>query len=80
MKYQRFAALVLAAALLTGCGGTQSSPSAAADQSSDSMFIVRPIISGCCCIKHCICTLPVHAHFIFGNSGSCYFLLSLIHI
>ena len=36
MKYQRFAALVLAAALLTGCGGTQSSPSAAADQSSDS--------------------------------------------
>ena len=27
MKYQRFAALVLAAALLlTGCGGTQSSP------------------------------------------------------
>ena len=37
MKYQRFAALVLAAALLlTGCGGTQSSHSAAADQSSDS--------------------------------------------
>ena len=37
MRYQRFAALVLAAALLlTGCGGTQSSPSAAADQSSDS--------------------------------------------
>lgn len=37
MKYQRFAALVLAAALLlTGCDGTQSSPSAAADQSSDS--------------------------------------------
>ena len=37
MKYQRFAALVLAAALLlTGCGGTQSSPGAAADQSSDS--------------------------------------------
>ena len=36
MKYQRFAALVLAAALLTGCGGTQSSPSTAADQSSDS--------------------------------------------
>ena len=36
MRYQRFAALVLAAALLlTGCGGTQSSPSAAADQSSD---------------------------------------------
>lgn len=37
MKYQRFAALVLAAVLLlAGCGGTQSSPSAAADQSSDS--------------------------------------------
>ena len=37
MKYQRFAGLVLAAALLlAGCGGTQSSPSAAADQSSDS--------------------------------------------
>ena len=37
MKYQRFAALVLAAALLlAGCGDTQSSPSAAADQSSDS--------------------------------------------
>ena len=37
MRYQRFAALVLAAALLlAGCGGTQSSPSAAADQSSDS--------------------------------------------
>ena len=36
MKYQRFAALMLAATLLlTGCGGTQSSPSAAADQSSD---------------------------------------------
>ena len=36
MKYQRFAALVLAAVLLlAGCGGTQSSPSAAADQSSD---------------------------------------------
>ena len=36
MKYQRFAALVLAAALLlTGCGGTQSSPNTAADQSSD---------------------------------------------
>ena len=36
MKYQRFAALVLAAALLlAGCGDTQSSPSAAADQSSD---------------------------------------------
>ena len=31
MRYQRFAALLLA-----GCGGTQSSPSAAADQSSDS--------------------------------------------
>ena len=27
--------MYLAAALLTGCGGTQSSPSAAADQSSD---------------------------------------------
>lgn len=36
MRYQRFAALVLAVALLAGCGGTQSSPSAAADQSSDS--------------------------------------------
>ncbi len=37
MKYQRFATLVLAIALLlAGCGGTQSSPSAAADQSSDS--------------------------------------------
>ena len=37
MKYQRFAALVLATVLLlAGCGGTQSSPSAAADQSSDS--------------------------------------------
>ena len=37
MKYQRFAALVLAAVLLlAGCGGTQSIPSAAADQSSDS--------------------------------------------
>ena len=37
MKYQRLAALVLAAALLlAGCGGTQSSPSTAADQSSDS--------------------------------------------
>lgn len=37
MRYQRFAALVLAAALLlTGCGGTQSSPNTAADQSSDS--------------------------------------------
>ena len=37
MRYQRFAALVLAATLLlAGCGGTQSSPSAAADQSSDS--------------------------------------------
>ena len=37
MKYQRFATLVLATALLlAGCGGTQSSPGAAADQSSDS--------------------------------------------
>ena len=37
MKYQYLVSLVLAAALLlTGCGGTQSSPSAAADQSSDS--------------------------------------------
>lgn len=37
MKYKRFAALVLAAVLLlAGCGGTQSSPGAAADQSSDS--------------------------------------------
>ena len=37
MKHKRFAAVVLAAALLlVGCGGTQSSPSAAADQSSDS--------------------------------------------
>ena len=37
MKYKRFAAVVLAAALLlAGCGGTQSSPSTAADQSSDS--------------------------------------------
>ena len=37
MKYQRFATLVLATVLLlAGCGGTQSSPSAAADQSSDS--------------------------------------------
>ena len=37
MKHKRFAAVVLAAALLlTGCGGTQSSLSAAADQSSDS--------------------------------------------
>lgn len=36
MKHKRFAAVVLAAALLlTGCGGTQSSPSAVADQSSD---------------------------------------------
>ena len=36
MKHKRFAAVVLAAALLlAGCGGTQSSPSAAADQSSD---------------------------------------------
>ena len=36
MKYQHLVSLVLAAALLTGCSGTQSSPSAAADQSSDS--------------------------------------------
>ena len=37
MKYQRLVSLALAAALLlTGCGGTQSSPSTAADQSSDS--------------------------------------------
>lgn len=37
MKYQHLVSLVQAAALLlTGCGGTQSSPSAAADQSSDS--------------------------------------------
>ena len=37
MKHKCFAAVVLAVALLlTGCGGTQSSPSAAADQSSDS--------------------------------------------
>lgn len=37
MKHKRFAAVVLAAALLlTGCGGTQSSPNTAADQSSDS--------------------------------------------
>ena len=37
MKHKCFAAVVLAAALLlTGCGGTQSSPSAAADQGSDS--------------------------------------------
>ena len=37
MKHKCFAAVVLAAALLlTGCGGTQSSPSTAADQSSDS--------------------------------------------
>lgn len=36
MKYQNLVSLALAAALLlTGCGGTQSSPSAAADQSSD---------------------------------------------
>ena len=33
MKYQRFAALVLAAALLTGCGGTQSSPGQSSDSS-----------------------------------------------
>ena len=37
MKYQHLVSLALAAALLlAGCGGTQSSPSAAADQSSDS--------------------------------------------
>lgn len=36
MKYQHLVSLALAAALLTGCGGTQSSPSAAAGQSSDS--------------------------------------------
>ena len=37
MKYQHLVSLALAAALLlTGCGSTQSSPSAAADQSSDS--------------------------------------------
>ena len=36
MKYQHLVSIALAAALLTGCGGTQSSPSAAADQSSDS--------------------------------------------
>jgi len=37
MKYQHLVSLALAAALLlTGCGGTQSSPSAAVDQSSDS--------------------------------------------
>ena len=37
MKYQHLVSLALAAALLlTGCSGTQSSPSAAADQSSDS--------------------------------------------
>ena len=37
MKYQHLVSLALAAALLlTGCGGIQSSPSAAADQSSDS--------------------------------------------
>ena len=36
MKYQHLVSLALAAALLTGCGGTQSSPSAAADQSYDS--------------------------------------------
>lgn len=36
MKYQHLVSLALVAALLTGCGGTQSSPSAAADQSSDS--------------------------------------------
>ena len=38
MKHKRFAAVVLAVALLlTGCGGTQSSPSAAADQSTGSV-------------------------------------------
>ena len=38
MKHKRFAAVVLAAALLlAGCGGTQSSPSAAADQSTGSV-------------------------------------------
>ena len=37
MKYQHLVSLALVAALLlTGCGGIQSSPSAAADQSSDS--------------------------------------------
>ena len=36
MKHKRFAAVVLAAALLLTGWGTQSSPSAAADQSSDS--------------------------------------------
>ena len=37
MKFLHLVSLALAAALLlTGCGGTQSSPSAAADQSSDS--------------------------------------------
>ena len=37
MKYQHLVSLALAGALLlTGCGSTQSSPSAAADQSSDS--------------------------------------------
>ena len=36
MKKKSFAILLAAALLLTGCGGTQSSPSAAADQSSDS--------------------------------------------
>ena len=36
MKYQHLVSLALAAALLTGCGGTQSSPNTAADQSSDS--------------------------------------------
>ena len=40
MKHKCFAAVVLAAALLlTGCGGTQSSPSAAADQSPDAAYI-----------------------------------------
>lgn len=37
MKYQHLVSLALAAALLTGCGGTQSSPSAAADQSTGSV-------------------------------------------
>ena len=36
MKYQHLVSLALAAALLTGCGSTQSSSSTAADQSSDS--------------------------------------------
>ena len=37
MKYQHLVSLALAAALLAGCGGTQSSPSAAADQSTGSV-------------------------------------------